>query len=148
MENSNNNSLNNASSLLWQFVEIISRSSTDASLLKLILYNGANGRADRSFSLADEQAFAVGDVGSGFLGYTAFIPLQNGPAESMALVSGEDGDQFEVLQFISYEGRVKAADGPAKGMESLDAMAKETEASIGLASLNGESSCGKHLQEN
>lgn len=117
-------------SQLLQFVEIIARSSIDASTLKLILYNGANGRTYRSLPLSDEKSFTVSDAGSGFLIYTSSIPLQNGPADGIALVSSkEDNDQFEVLQFISYEGSIKAVDGPAKGMESVDIMIKETESS-------------------
>ena len=114
--------------LSLQFVEIIARSSKDASTLKLVLYNGANGRTYRSLALSDEQAFTISDAGSGFLIYTAFIPLQNGPADGIALVSGKDG-KFEVLQFLSYEGTVKATDGPTKGMESVDIVAKETDES-------------------
>lgn len=112
-----------------EFIEIVVGPSTDATALKLILYNGINGRMYRSLSLSDKQAFSVSNGGSGFLIYTAFIPIQNGPADGIALLSGRGGEQFEVLQFLSYEGTVRATDGPVKGIESVDIMVQETEGS-------------------
>ncbi|KAG1331909.1 hypothetical protein COCNU_02G018770 [Cocos nucifera] len=112
-----------------EFIEIVVGPSTDAASLKLILYNGSNGRMYRSLSLSDKEAFSVSNSGSGFLICTAFIPIQNGPADGIALLSGRDGKQFEVLQFLSYGGIVRAADGPARGIESMDIMVQETEAS-------------------
>lgn len=112
-----------------QFVEIVVGPSTDAASLELILYNGSNGRMYRSLSLSDKEAFSVGNSESGFLIYTAYIPIQNGPADGIALLSGSDGKQFEVLQFLSYGGIVRATDGPAKGIESMDIMVQETEGS-------------------
>ncbi|KAJ6828862.1 uncharacterized protein M6B38_361615 [Iris pallida] len=92
-----------------EFVEIVTRSSTDATKLDLILYNGANGRMYGSLSSADAQAFSVTDADSG-----------------IALVSGDD-THSEVVQFPSYEGGLKAFDGPARGMESVDIMVHENE---------------------
>lgn len=103
--------------------------SSDAANLVLALYNGANKKMYMSLPLADKRAFKVTDGGSGFLIYTTFIPLQNGPADGMALVSTADGNDQKVIQFLSYDGIVKAADGPAEGTESIDIKLRETEGS-------------------
>ncbi|RWR91445.1 extracellular ribonuclease-like protein [Cinnamomum micranthum f. kanehirae] len=112
-----------------EFVEIIVGPSSDAADLVLALYNGANKKMYMSLPLADKRAFKVTDGGSGFLIYTTFIPLQNGPADGMALVSTADGNDQKVIQFLSYDGIVKAADGPAEGTESIDIKLRETEGS-------------------
>ncbi|KAK1293212.1 hypothetical protein QJS10_CPB17g00030 [Acorus calamus] len=117
-----------------EFVEIIASSSTDASRLRLVLYNGANGKMYKKLSLADE-IFNVRNLGAGFSIYTAYLPLQNGPRDSMALVSVNGGDVVEVVQFLSYEGTVKACDGPAMDIESVDVKVYETEESSELDSL-------------
>lgn len=118
-----------------QFVEIIVGPSSDAADLILVLYNGANGKMYMLLPLADKRAFTLTDVGSGFLFYTTFIPLENGPADGMALVSTADGNHHKVVQFLSYDGIVKAADGLAKGTESVDIKVRETEGSSNQDSL-------------
>ncbi|XP_077223080.1 uncharacterized protein LOC143856697 isoform X2 [Tasmannia lanceolata] len=112
-----------------EFVEIVFRSSRDVAGLELVLYNGANGKMYMSLPLADNRVFTVTNGGSGFLIYTAFLPLQNGPGDAIALVSGTTVDHRILVQFLSYEGIVKAIDGPAKGAESVDIKVRETEGS-------------------
>lgn len=92
----------------------------------LALYNGTNGRMYRSFNLADREAFTITESRSGYLLYTVFTPLQNGPADGIALVYCGDTSKAEVLEFLSYEGTLTARDGPAKGIVSTDIMLKET----------------------
>ncbi|KAK9097836.1 hypothetical protein Syun_024881 [Stephania yunnanensis] len=110
-----------------EFVEIVVGPSTEAENIKLVLYNGANGRVYRSLSLADREIFHVTLVGNGFSIYTVFLPLQNGPGDAISLVlSREDSRGGEVIQFVSYEGAVRAIDGPAKGNKSKDIGLEET----------------------
>ncbi|KAK9099868.1 hypothetical protein Scep_023298 [Stephania cephalantha] len=110
-----------------EFVEIVVGPSTKAENIKLVLYNGANGRVYRSLSLADREFFRVTLVGNGFSIYTVFLPLQNGPGDAISLVSSrEDSRGGEVIQFVSYEGAVRAIDGPAKGNKSKDIGLEET----------------------
>ncbi|KAF6142373.1 hypothetical protein GIB67_023398 [Kingdonia uniflora] len=103
-----------------EFIEVVVRESTNVAVLKLELYNGANGKIYRSLSLADDRIFCVTDGGPGFRIYTASVPLQNGPSDGISLVSIGKDDLTEVFQFVSYEGIVKATDGPAMGTESVD----------------------------
>jgi hypothetical protein len=113
-----------------EFVELAVRTSLDAKDLTLILYNGANGRMYNSLNLDDKDGFSVAESSSSssYLIYTAFITLQNGPADGIALVY-KNGNRKEVLDFLSYEGSMRALDGPAKGMVSVDMMLKETDES-------------------
>lgn len=113
-----------------EFVELAVRTSLDAKDLTLILYNGANGQMYNSLNLDDKDGFSVAESSSSssYLIYTAFITLQNGPADGIALVY-KNGNRKEVLDFLSYEGSMRALDGPAKGMVSVDMMLKETDES-------------------
>ncbi|XP_066327306.1 uncharacterized protein [Miscanthus floridulus] len=118
-----------------EFVELVVRMPFDAKELMLVLYNGANGKMYRSLNLADKEAFTVTEISSDYLLYTVCTPLQNGPADGIALVYYRYNREAEVLQFLSYEGSMRAQDGPAKGMVSTDIMLKETDESSDQDSL-------------
>ncbi|KAF8405708.1 hypothetical protein HHK36_007785 [Tetracentron sinense] len=111
-----------------KFVEIVVGSSTNADELELVLYNGANGKSYASLPLIDKGAFRVTNGGSGFLIYTASLPIQNGQGDGIALL-GRNDDGVQMIQFVSYQGVVKAMDGPAMGKESVDIGFRETEES-------------------
>nr|TKW39084.1 hypothetical protein SEVIR_1G155800v2 [Setaria viridis] len=118
-----------------EFIEVVIHTSLDAKDLMLTLYNGANGRMYRSLNLADREVFTVTEGSSGYLLYTVCTPLQNGPADGIALIYCRDMRKAKVLDFLSYEGRLRAQDGPAKGVISTDIMFKETEESSDRDSL-------------
>uniref|UniRef100_A0A0A9FUS8 Uncharacterized protein n=1 Tax=Arundo donax TaxID=35708 RepID=A0A0A9FUS8_ARUDO len=101
----------------------------------LVLYNGANGRMYRSLNLADREAFRVTESSSGYTLYMVSTPLQNGPADGIALVYCRHRREAEVLEFLSYEGSLRAQDGPGKDIVSTDIMLKETNESSGQDSL-------------
>lgn len=111
-----------------EFIEVAVGSSMDLSKLKIVLYNGADGKVYRTISLSDSASFSVADADVGFSLYTVFLPagsLQNGPADGMALV--EDGNTgAHIIHFLSYEGSVEAVDGPAKDLRSLDIEVNES----------------------
>ncbi|GJN21011.1 hypothetical protein PR202_gb08456 [Eleusine coracana subsp. coracana] len=117
-----------------EFVELVVHASLDAKDLMLVLYNGTNGRMYRSLNLADREAFTITESSSNYQLYTVFTPLQNGPADGIALVYCGDTSK-EVLEFLSYEGSLRAQDGPAKGITSTDIMLKETDGSSDQDSL-------------
>ncbi|CAN6251488.1 unnamed protein product [Urochloa humidicola] len=118
-----------------EFVELAVHTSLDAKDLMLALYNGANGRMYRSLNLADREAFTITEGTSGYLLYTVRTPLQNGPADGIALIYCRDTRKAEVLEFLSYEGSLRAQDGPAMGVVSIDIMFKETDGSSNQDSL-------------
>ncbi|CAN6451010.1 unnamed protein product [Victoria cruziana] len=119
---------------LNEFVEVVVSSMMDASHLKLVLYNGDNGKMYKSIPLTD-RAFSITDVGSEFLIYTAPLNLQNGPADGIALVSRRGDGTDEVIQFLSYDGVTTAVDGPVAGSQSSDTGVRETEYSSEIGSL-------------
>ncbi|MCL7047141.1 hypothetical protein MKW94_016536, partial [Papaver nudicaule] len=118
-----------------EFVEIVVGPSTNASELKVALYNGANGKMYRLISLVDNSKFTVARDRSGFFIYTAWLELQNGPGDAIALISVGKRSQHQVVEFISYSGTVKAADGPAVGLKSIDIGLQETDDSSEFDSL-------------
>ncbi|MEL6445436.1 MAG: endonuclease [Bacteroidota bacterium] len=101
-------------------IEVAGPAGTDLTGYTLALYNGDNGTAYRTVTLAGVVADQQGGYG------TVWFPvrLQNGLArkppqgspDGLALVDPDGG----VLQFLSYEGTLTATRGPASGMTSTD----------------------------
>ena len=96
-------------------IEIAGIAGTDLTGWTLVLYNGGNGAAYGTTALSG----VIADQGDGFGTLAITYPangMQNGSPDGMALVDA-DGN---VVQFLSYEGTMTAADGPAAGMTSID----------------------------
>ena len=102
-----------------EFVEVAGTAGTDLTGWSIVLYNGTNGTAygavDLSGSIDDEGA------GSGAVSF-AIVGLQNGSPDGLALIDGNGN----VVEFLSYEGVLTAADGPAVGLTSIDIVVSET----------------------
>ena len=95
-------------------VEIAGPAGTDLTDWWLLLYNGSSGDLYRSIALSG----AIPDLGAG-TGFVALRPsggLQNGPMDGLALLDSTG----QVLQFLSYEGSLRATGGPAAGLVSTD----------------------------
>lgn len=90
-------------------VEVAGPPGTALGGWRLVLYNGANGRA------YDEVALSGTLPASGAV-WTATPGLQNGSPDGVALV----GPAGAVAEFLSYEGAFEATDGPAFGLRSTD----------------------------
>ncbi|WP_347302537.1 Calx-beta domain-containing protein [Croceibacterium sp. TMG7-5b_MA50] len=102
-----------------ELVEIAGIAGTDLTGYTVVFYNGSNG-ADAAVSYRTlALSGVIDDEGEGY-GALAFpLPvnaIQNGAADGLALI-GPDGT---VLEFLSYEGVITAADGPAAGLTSID----------------------------
>ncbi|WP_340678245.1 ExeM/NucH family extracellular endonuclease, partial [Paraglaciecola sp.] len=96
-------------------IEIAGTAGTDLSGMSLVLYNGNNnstyGTIVLSGVLADQQA------GFGTLSFAGpSSGIQNGAPDGFALVDASNN----VIQFLSYEGTMTAANGPATGLTSID----------------------------
>ncbi|MCI2239030.1 ExeM/NucH family extracellular endonuclease [Kineococcus sp. TRM81007] len=106
----------NAGDDTGEFVEVQLPAGTSSAGLEVVAYNGNGGARYGTRALpavtapADAPAVAVVD----------FPGLQNGAPDGLALVRGD-----EVLEFLSYEGTVTAADGPAAGRTSTDIGVRE-----------------------
>jgi predicted extracellular nuclease len=109
----------NVSTDVGEFVEVQLSAGTSSDGLSVVLYNGGNGAVYDTDALpavtapADGSAVAVVDYPSN--------GIQNGAPDAVALVRGT-----EVLEFLSYEGTMTAAGGPAAGTTSIDIGVEET----------------------
>ena len=96
-------------------IEVAGPAGTDLSGWSLVLYNGSNSQPYNTIDLSG----TLTDAGSGF-GFSAVnFPtngIQNGAPDGLALVD----DSGTVIQFLSYEGSIVAAGGPASGLTSSD----------------------------
>ncbi|HEX6970216.1 MAG TPA: ExeM/NucH family extracellular endonuclease [Micromonosporaceae bacterium] len=98
-------------------IEIEAPSGFDLSGWQIVLYNGANGLAYHTRTLAGAVP-AAGVV-------VAEYPengIQNGSPDGIALVSPAG----EVVEFLSYEGTFTALGGPADGQTSTDIGVRQT----------------------
>jgi predicted extracellular nuclease len=96
-------------------IEVAGPAGTDLTGWSLVLYNG-NGNVvydtDYFSQIIPNQQSGYGTV---MLSYPV-NGIQNGSPDGIALVDSSNN----VVQFLSYEGTILAADGPAVGMTSVD----------------------------
>ena len=117
----------NAGTDVGEAIEVQAPVGTDLSGWQIVLYNGSNNTAYGPRTLSG----VVGDSGVLVQEYPT-DGIQNGSPDGVALVD-PDGT---VVEFLSYEGGMTAADGPAAGMASTD---------IGVAQTNS-TPIGESLQ--
>lgn len=95
-----------------EFIELAGALGTSLEGWSLVLYNGSNGAAYQNVPL---NGNTLTDAGGGVGLVAIFIDgIQNGSPDGIALVAPDNS----VAQFISYEGTMTAADGPAAGLTS------------------------------
>ena len=97
-------------------IEVAAPAGTDLSGWSLVLYNGDQGGTTYD---THELGGTVSDQEGGFGTVVAEYPsngVQNGGDDGIALVDAAG----EVVQFLSYEGSLTAADGPAEGLSSTE----------------------------
>ena len=103
-------------------VEIAGPAGTALAGWTVVLYNGNGGTAYGTTALSGTIPNQQGGYG------TVWVPiagLQNGSPDGLALVDGAG----TVVAFLSYEGTLTAADGPASGTASADIGVSETSTS-------------------
>lgn len=124
----------NADSL--ERIEIVGLTGTDMSGWEIYMYNGSDSKVYSSFPLSGVLGnnCTVGGQSLGVQVYEVFtitnLAFQNGPNDGMALVKNG-----AVVEFLSYEGTLTAADGPAMGMTSTDCGAVEPPEAGSMSSL-------------
>ena len=94
-------------------IEIAGTAGVDLTGWTVVLYNGSNGASYDTIPLSG----IIGDQQNGF-GTLSFLRagIQNGAPDGLALVDAAGN----VVQFLSYEGPMTAANGPAAGLTSTD----------------------------
>ncbi len=103
----------NASNDTGEFIEIAGPAGTSLTGWTLVLYNGSNNTSYATIALSGTIDSEAG--GYGALTFAA-TGLQNGSPDGIALVNASG----TVVQFLSYEGIMTAADGPAAGLTSTN----------------------------
>jgi VCBS repeat-containing protein len=111
-----------------EFIEVAGLAGTNLSGWTLVLYNGNGGAAYTTLNLGGVLADSAN--GFGFRSVTtASNGIQNGAPDGIALV-----DPFgRVIQFLSYEGTMTAAGGPAAGLTSTDIGVYQDQAPLGTS---------------
>lgn len=103
----------NASTDSNEAIEIAGPAGTSLTGWSIALYNGNGGEVYSTINLSG----AIPNQCANF-GVVSVLAagIQNGSPDGVALVNGLG----QVVQFLSYEGTILAADGPALGMTSTD----------------------------
>lgn len=106
-------------------IEIVATAGETLSSYRIYLYNGATPSAavvyDNDLVPAGSLVSCGGQVRIATLSYPT-NGIQNGPSDGIALVDPSG----QVVQFISYEGQIKASNGPAAGLTSTNLPVSET----------------------
>jgi hypothetical protein len=113
----------NAGADVGEAIEIAAPAGTDLSGWSLVFYNGGTDGVNKAAATTYATRALTGTVpgqDDGFGTITVSIPaspgIQNGPFDGVALVDAAG----RVVQFLSYEGVITAANGPAAGLTSTD----------------------------
>ncbi len=101
-------------------IEISGPAGTDLTGWSVVLYNGSNGLQYNTRALTGAIPATCDPRGVIVLAYPV-NGIQNGSPDGVALVNASN----QVVEFLSYEGAMLAADGPAAGMFSTDIGASE-----------------------
>lgn len=122
----------NAGADTGEFIEVRVTAGADVENMNVELYNGNNGSVYNTLDVSDGTKTTDGTWDY----YVIELPangIQNGGKDAIAL--SDDGD---VVEFLSYEGTMTAANGTASGMTSTDIGVSET----------GSTPAGHSLQRN
>ncbi len=113
----------NGSTDVDEGVEIAGPAGLDLSGWSLVFYNGSSGKSYKTVALTGTIPSRDGE--SGGARWFAISGIQNGAPDAIALIAPSSGDQ-RVVQFLSYEGTLTAADGPAAGESARNIGVAET----------------------
>jgi DNA/RNA endonuclease G (NUC1) len=107
-------------------IEIEGPAGASLEGFQVVLYNGSNNAPYNTRVITGVLPTSCTNRGVIVLNYPV-DGLQNGAPDGMALVTPGG----TVLEFLSYEGTMTAASGPAVGMTSIDIVASQSNAAIG-----------------
>lgn len=116
-------------------IEIVATAGESLSGYRVYLYNGTTSPTAGTFYDNDVvPAGSLGNCGIPIRFATVAYPsngIQNGSNDAIALVNGAG----QLVQFLSYEGTVRASNGPAAGRTSVNLSVSETNATLAGTSL-------------
>ena len=105
-------------------IEVVATAGENLASYSIVLYNGATASAGTTYSTRQLPAGSAVSCG-GTVSVASLRSnnlVQNGGNDGIALVDGNG----QVVQFLSYEGTLKASNGPAAGMTSTAIPVSET----------------------
>ncbi len=106
-------------------IEVVATAGETLSNYRIYLYNGATATAAVTYDNDPLPAGSLVTCGAQVRIATLTYPtngIQNGASDGFALVDGSGN----VVQFLSYEGQIKASNGPAAGRTSSNLPVSET----------------------
>lgn len=115
-------------------IEVVATAGETLSNYRIYLYNGATATAATYYDNDLLPAGSLVTCGAQVRIATLTYPtngIQNGASDGFALVDGSGN----VVQFLSYEGQIKASDGPAAGRTSSNLPVSETGSTVPGTSL-------------
>ncbi|MFT4249684.1 MAG: endonuclease [Pseudomonas sp.] len=115
-------------------IEVVATAGESLSGYRIYLYNGSAPAAAKVYADDAVPAGSLVDCGSQVRIATVSYPsngIQNGPNDGLALVDANG----QLVQFLSYEGEITAADGPAAGVTSSNLPVSESNGSAAGSSL-------------
>jgi DNA/RNA endonuclease G (NUC1) len=115
----------NAGTDAGEAIEIEGPAGMNLTGWSLVLYNGSNNSVYNTRALSGLIPAQCGDRGTLHFVYPT-DGIQNGSPDAIALVNGTT-----VVEFLSYEGTLTAANGPAAGLTSVDIGVSQTNAPLG-----------------
>jgi predicted extracellular nuclease len=117
----------NAGTDSGEIIEVYGPAGTDLTGWTIVLYNGNGGAMYGTLTLSGVLVDQKNGLGTATV---AASGLQNGSPDGMALVAPDN----TVVEFLSYEGVMTAADGPAAGLTSTDVGVSEpSDSLVGLS---------------
>lgn len=114
-------------------IEVVATAGEDLSGYRLYLYNGSNPSAAAVYANNAIPAGTAAGCGKATLATVTYPSngIQNGSNDGIALVDANG----KVVQFISYEGTITAAGGPAAGLTSQNIPVSESNSTAPATSL-------------
>lgn len=106
-------------------IEVVATAGETLSSYRIYLYNGSSPSAAVTYDNDLVPAGSLVSCGASVRIATVSYPsngIQNGPNDGIALVNPSG----QVVQFISYEGAIKASNGPAAGRTSVNLPVSES----------------------
>ncbi|OYT10508.1 MAG: hypothetical protein B6I18_08755 [Bacteroidetes bacterium 4572_112] len=113
---------------------ILNASSYNSSDFTVTLYNGGDNKAYNTKTVDNFTAGTTYDNVSVYYYNYPVNGIQN-ETEGIALTYNDGTKAIQVVEFISYEGTLTAADGPANGVTSTDVGVSENNTSTSTTSI-------------